>query len=249
MVINTGQEVAKDITGKIIGESIKFVSSTAIGSLAPGEEDSLTVKVNILKSGLLTSTLKLGGKSFPLELTVIESVKYDKQALQTRLNELKLTFQEIDSLYYDKKSQDYLVSEIFESIKSAKERLQDAQQQILTNELSKASVSLDLLATMTEDISTDLQNAKQKEVTPLQWLKENALAITAIVAALGTLSGILVKATRHAKKIGENVKHKISKKTEKKGHEEKAKEIEEPESKSDEEEKEDKKEEEEESKD
>jgi len=44
----------------------------------------------------------------------------------------------------------------------------------------------------------------------MMWLKDNALAITAIIAALGTLSGILVKVTSHTKKLGENVWQKVN---------------------------------------
>ena len=45
------------------------------------------------------------------------------------------------------------------------------------------------------------------------WIKDNAVAIAAIIAALGTISGFLIKASSkvktHAVKLGENVKERI----------------------------------------
>ena len=43
----------------------------------------------------------------------------------------------------------------------------------------------------------------------LLWMKENAVAITAIIAAVGTLGGVAVKITKGAKKLGEDVKDKL----------------------------------------
>ena len=109
----------------------------------------------------------------------------------------------------DKKAEEFLVAEIYDTIKDVKERLQDAEQEILTNKLGEAQVNLNLVSSSLEDISADLEGAKKKEETVLQWLKENAIAITAIIAALGTLSGVMIKVTSHAKKLGENVKQKM----------------------------------------
>ena len=210
IIVNNGEERVEDITTKIIGASIKFISSTEVQSLSPQEEDSITVKVNFLKPGTIPGTLKLKGKSIPLSFTVKQKRVYSQEELTVKLNELKSSIQKLDEQYYEKKSQDYLVAEIFDSIKDAKSKIQDAQEQLLTNNLAEASVTLDILTSIVEDTNSGLENAKKKEVTILQWLKENALAITAIVAAFGTLSGIIIKVTKQARKIGEDVKNKVT---------------------------------------
>ena len=94
-------------------------------------------------------------------------------------------------------------------VKSTKERMQDAQQEILTGKLADAPVNLDLISSSLGDTAIDLEAAQKQKQTILLWLKENALAITAIVAAIGTLSGIMIKVTHQAKKLGENVKQKM----------------------------------------
>ena len=87
--------------------------------------------------------------------------------------------------------------------------MQDAQQEILTGKLADAPVNLDLISSSLGDTAIDLEAAQKQKQTILLWLKENALAITAIVAAIGTLSGIMIKVTHQAKKLGENVKQKM----------------------------------------
>ncbi|HIG93625.1 TPA: hypothetical protein HA234_05510 [Candidatus Woesearchaeota archaeon] len=146
-----------------------------------------------------------------------QEVEYNKEELETRLTVLKQRLDEQDSIYYDKKSQGYLVSEVFESIKAAKKQLQDGQQQLLTGKFAEATVNLDLASSAVDDLTTDLNGAKKQEVTFMMWMKENAVAITAVIAAIGALSGILVKVGGHAKKAGaqavkltESVKNKIT---------------------------------------
>ncbi|MBI2669352.1 PKD domain-containing protein [Candidatus Woesearchaeota archaeon] len=220
IVSNGGKEVLSGINAKVVGGGIQHLTSTEIARLNPGEQDSLTVKVNILQSGAIEGTAKVLDKFFPVQFTVTGEIKYDKEQLQKRLDVLKAELQEQETIYYDKKSQEYLVAEIFESIKGAKKQLQDIQENILTEKLSSAKVNLDLVGTSIEDIETNLAVSKKQDQTFLQWLKENAVAITAIIAALGTVSGLLIKASHHAKKLGENVKMKMTKKPleEKKEH-------------------------------
>ena len=211
LISNEGKEVVKDLNAKVVGEGIQHLSSTTISRLKPGEQDSLTVKMNVLKSGVLSAVVKIDEKSFPLEFTIAEQKEYSKNELEQRMTELKQQLRQQEDVYYDKKAQNYLVSELFDSIKSAKKGLQDAQQQLLTNNLQGAAVALDLAASEVDDVSRDLNEAQKQQQTVLAWLKENAIAFTTIIAALGTLSGFIVKASLKAKKIGVDVKDKAMK--------------------------------------
>jgi len=212
LVVNQGSETIKDISAKMIGEGIQHLSSTAISHLKPGEQDSLTVKMNILKEGNLAASVKIDEKFFPVIFTVAEQVKINKEELELELAKLKLQLQEQEDLYYQKKAEEYLVDEVFDNIKDTKKQLQDAQQQILTGKLEEASINVDLAAPAIEDIKYRLGDAQKPKRTALLWLKENAIAITAIIAAVGTLSGLAVKVSKGARKLGGEVKGKFTRK-------------------------------------
>ncbi len=215
IVENKGSQPIKDISAKVVGEGIQHLSSTTISRLKPGEQDSLTVRMNVLKDGEITASVKIDEKIFPVTFAVAEQVKVNKEEVELKLKELKQKLQAQEDLYYEKKAENYIVAEIFENIKATKKQLQDAQQQILTNNLLEAKVNVDLAGPAIEDITYRLADAQKPKQTPLLWLKENAVAITAIIAAVGTLSGVAVKVTKGAKKLGEDVKEKFSKKEEK----------------------------------
>ena len=215
LVTNEGTDIIKDISAKIIGEGIQHLSSTTISRLKPGEQDSLTVKMNVLKEGEVAASIKIDEKIFLVTFAVAEQVKVNKEELDLKLKELKQKLQEQEDLYYEKKADNYIVAEIFENIKATKKQLQDAQQQILTNRLEEAKVTVVIAEPIIEDITNRLQDAKKPKQTILLWMKDNAIAITAIIAAIGTLSGLMVKVTAGAKKLGGDVKTKFTKKEEK----------------------------------
>src|SRR3989344_2336307 len=187
LVSNEGKDTIKDISAKVIGEGVQHLSSTTISRLKSGEQDSLTVKMNVLKEGAVTASVKIDEKIFPITFTVAEQVKVDKEELELTLKELKQKLQEQEDMYYEKKADGYLVAEVFDSIKDTKDQLQAAQQQILTSKLEEASVNVNLAAPSVDEITRRLETAVKQEQTILMWLKENAVAITAIIAAVGTL--------------------------------------------------------------
>lgn len=209
LVTNDGTGAIKDLSAKIVGEGVQHLSSTTISRLKPGEQDSLTVKMNVLRGGNVTAMVKIDEKIFPVTFTVVGAVEVDKEQLELKLAEVKKKLQEQEDLYYQKKADDYMVDEVFDSIKSAKKQLQDAQQQVLTNHLEEAQVNVDMAGPAVEEIVRRLETAIKQEQTLLLWMKENAVAITAIIAAVGTLGGVAVKVTKGAKRLGEGVKEKL----------------------------------------
>lgn len=220
---NNGESTLRDLTGKIIGKGLQHLSSSSIGSLKPKDEDSLTVKMNVLETGTLSGNIRIAEKSFPVEFTVVKEISYDKEELQAQFAMLREKFDEQEAIYTDKKAEGFLVADVFESIKITKKQVQDVQQDLLKENFAQAKIGLDLAASSIDDITKDLEAAKKQKVTVLQWVKENAIAVAAIIAALGTLSGFLVKVRLqakkvgetvgvHAKKMGENVKEHLAKK-------------------------------------
>ncbi|MEK6969706.1 MAG: PKD domain-containing protein [Nanoarchaeota archaeon] len=211
LVANMGEEIVNEVGAKIIGEGVQYLTSTSIPVLNPGDQDSLTVKINILQAGELSATAKILEKSFPLSFTITEQVVYNKEELQLKLNQLKEQLKQEESIYYEKKAQGYQVNEVSDSIKSLQALIQTTQQQILTGKLADAQVGSDLTAAAITDLSSDLGKVQKPKVTVMMWLKENSLAITATVAALGTLSGIIVKLTFHVSKAKDQVKEHAQK--------------------------------------
>lgn len=207
IISNSGETPLNNIAAKIVGVGIQHMSSTTISSLNPSDQDSITLKVNVLQTGNLQSTIKILDKNFPFNFEVMQEIQYSKEELEPEFNKLKEEFSVQEGIYYEKKADGYPVSETFESMKIIQGQIRTIQQQLLTNELQKAKVNMELLSLSIIDLKKDLENIKKPKVTLLMWMKENALAITAIIAALGTLSGVIIKIIGHAKKVKEHAKN------------------------------------------
>ena len=203
IVANTGTEPVSNVAARIVGNGVEYLTSTTLARLNPGDKDTITVKVNILKSGTLSATAKVLDKNFPIILNVTQQVEYDKISMSAELAALKQQLDEQEKTYYDKKADGYLVSEMADQIKDLKEQVLETEQQLFTGKLADASVGLYIGKSAISDLSNDLQSATKLKVTPLQWLKENAVAIAAIIAAFGTISGLLIKAKHKAAKAAE----------------------------------------------
>jgi len=220
LVVNNGKDSLHDVSGKLIADGVQHLSSTAISLLRPGDQDSFTINAMFLKAGNISGIVKVQDKSFPLLIIVKEPISYNADELQATFQKIKDAFQKQESLYTDKKADGYLVTEIYDKVKLVQKQIQDVQQQLLTNKLADAKLSIDLTNSTLEDLTHDLENAKKEKQSPLLWVKDNAVALAAIVAASGTLSGVLIKVKNKASKLGENVKMKINTPARKKEDEE-----------------------------
>jgi hypothetical protein len=182
--------------------------------LKAGEQDSIVVKLNVGITDKVDAKVKVLDKTFPLNFTLTKSAVYNKEELQNVLNGLKAKVVAQEDLYYEKKSQGFLVSEQFDNIKSNKDRLENAQQMILTGKLADAKVSLDLVSSTIEDTNVTLNKAKKEEKSFLQWLGENIGTVAAIITGLAAIGTGLKFTVDHFKKAGEKVKEKIATKKE-----------------------------------
>ncbi len=205
IVQNSGSQELNDLDGRIVGNGITSLTSSRISTLNPGDKDSVTIKVRILQAGTLSGTAKILDKSFPISFTVSQGAEYNKTALQADISALRTTAQQYEAELLKKKADKYIVDTAEDNIKSAKSYLQKAQESLLTNDLKNTKLNIDLASSNLEDARLSLLAAQKQTTTLLQFLRENALAITAIIAALGAVSGILMKLFGHAKKFGERV--------------------------------------------
>ncbi len=203
IISNGGTGAVNNIAARIVGDGVEYLTSTTLPTLSPGDKDTVTVKVNILKSGTLQVMAKVLDKNFPITLDVTQQVEYNKEGLQAELTSIKQQLDEQEKTYYEKKADGYLVSEMADQIKDLKQQVLETEQQLFTGKLPDASVGLHISKLAITDLSIDLQRATKPRVTLLQWLKENALAITVIITSLGAIGGVLVKVKHSAAKAAE----------------------------------------------
>lgn len=205
IIENNGNSAVTNLEGRIVGNGITTLTSSKISSLDPGSQDSITVKIRTLQAGTLTGTVKILDKSFPVSFTINQGVQYNKTELQSDISALRTIAQQYDAELLKKKADKYIVDTAEENVRSAKAYLQKAQEFLLTNDLKNAKINVDLAGSNLEDARLSILAAQKQTTTVLQWMRENALAITAIIAALGAVSGILMKLFGHAKRFGERV--------------------------------------------
>ena len=219
IIENEGAKPINDIVAKIVGVGIQHMTSTSIPTLNPEEQDSLTIKVNVLQTGAITSTLRIMEKKFPLTFEVTQKQQYSEEEIQANFDKLKEEFNKQQTIYYQKKAEGYPVAEVLDSIKQIEAQFRTAQQQLITNNLQEAKITLEMIAPALTDLTSQLQNVQKPKVTLLMWMKDNALAITAIIAAVGTLAGIIAKLFSHAKDVKEKAQKRFSFKKENKTEE------------------------------
>lgn len=203
IVGNEGTAPVNNIAARIVGNGIEYLTSSTLAVLNPGDKDTITIKVNILRAGTLEATVKILDKKFPIALNVTQQVEYNKQELEVQLTSIRQKLDEQEKVYYDKKAEGYLVAEMADQIKDLKEHVLEAEQNLFTEKLEDASVGLHITGSAITELSNDLNMATKPKVTTLMWFKENAVAIAAIIAAFGTISGLLIKAKHKAAKAAE----------------------------------------------
>ena len=210
-IVNEGTQTIKDISAKVVGNGVQHLSSSTLDSLKAGDQDTIILKMNLLesKNSVVDFKIKVLDKVFPVTFNVNKKIEYNKDELQTQLNQLKIQEQLIEKDYNQKKLGDYLVSELSSKIQSNNDKLEAAQQQILNGKLAEAKITLDLTTTSLQDTNTSLTNAVKEEKTFLQWLTENLSLVVGLItglATIGTAIGFLIK---HFKTAGEKVKEKL----------------------------------------
>ena len=215
-IINEGTQTVKDISAKVVGNGVQHLSSSTLDSLKAGDQDTIILKMNLLeaKNSVIDFKIKMLDKVFPVTFNVNKQITYNKDELQSQLDQLKSRAQLIEKNYNQKKLGGYLVSELSSKIQSNNDKLEAAQQQILNGKLAEAKITLDLTTTSLQDTNTSLTNAVKEEKTFLEWLSQNLSLVVGLItglATIGTAIGFLIK---HFKTAGEKVKEKIAAKKE-----------------------------------
>jgi PKD repeat protein len=210
IIKNEGTEVLTELDAKLIGNGIQHLSSTKISRLNPGDQDSITVQAKFLQPGSVQAIAKISDNSFSVNFSVGSLLQLSHADLQKQLEEIKKVAQDYESQYFQKKSEGYLVEAAQESIKVAREYIKSAEESLITGKLQSTKSNLELATSNLNDAKRILETALKEKKNIAQLLRENALAITAVIAALAGVSGIILRAIRHARRFGERFTKAVS---------------------------------------
>lgn len=205
IIKNDGNDVLTNLDGKLIGSGIQHISSSEISRLNPGEQDSITVQAKFLQQGNVSATIKILDKSIPVRFAVGQGVSMSAAELQSELESIREKAQSYENEYVQKKSNGYLVEGALDNIETARNYIKTAQEALLQNKLSTARLNMDLAKLNLDDAKRIIDTAPKQKLNIAAFFRENALAITATIAALAAVSGIIMKLVGHAKTFGEKM--------------------------------------------
>lgn len=220
------------------GDGISTVSSSKIDVLLSGDSKYLSLTVNSTKVGELGAVIKInfdaGAKKVAITYAdsffvsgqnliieeVNETLKIQNDStilnLSLRVDALKEQLKKYESDYLEKKSEGYLVSEIYDSIKDARSKLQNAQLAVSEGNSKDAEKYLLLAQLSTDDVKTGLENARKTQKTFFDKIKENAVLITTVSAAIVAIIGLMERQKSKMNKLKEKMKAMKEKKLESK---------------------------------
>jgi len=221
-VRNNGSTTIDYFNLTIIGVGIADSFAETSDTLEPGELGIVPVILNISGSGEKEFIVKISwsGDSKSLSslyvtrLNVLPGEKPGPQINSTeiisRFNADKDTLRNYESEYSLKKSQGYLVSEVYDSIKDARDYVASVQLLVEEEKFAEAKTKLSLLELSLDDIRNSLQNALKTQQTFFDRLKSNALLISTIVAALAGVISLYERQRIKLARLKERIREKKS---------------------------------------
>lgn len=221
-VVNNGTEAVNYFNVTIIGAGSGEVSEGYSDKLEPGQMAIVPVSLNFSGAGQKEIVARLTWKIDKVAYNAIYSYRINVLASQTppeakvnsteiieRFNADKEMLKNYELEYSQKKAEGYLVQEVYDSIRNAKEYLATVQLLVEEEKYSDARLKLALLDLSLEDTGNGLKNALKTKQTFADKLKANALLISSVIAALVAVISIY---ERQKTKIGALKEKLIAKK-------------------------------------
>lgn len=214
---NTFGEELTSITVEITGSGIKTLSALPIAKLAANDKDYVFVTVQASEAGpkdvIIKVTANTASEVFTLnyisQLTVSapeeKKLTLNATLLASQLADIKSTINGYENQYLDKKAQGYLVSEVYDSIKQVKDNLQQAQLALTENRLEDTQKSLSLAKLGLDDVKNGLANARTEQKSLVDKIKDNAVLITTVAAAIAVIVGFIEHQHKKFKEIRERI--------------------------------------------
>lgn len=189
---NQGNETLKNLVPLIQGPGFLTSNVIPIDELSPLSTGYILVVGHFDSAGTIPLTIKLNGQTFQQNLTITEQTidqstqsQLDQNLLQNltiKLGQLKQSYTSLDQALSSKKA-DYDTSAV--SLTDAKKYLRDSESNILSEDTTKAQVSLKLAEEELADQNNKLNNAPA--ISSFTKIKSNLVAISAVAGALITL--------------------------------------------------------------
>lgn len=219
---NNGTDAVSYLNATLIGSGINEAFVESYSKLDAGELGIVPITLNISGSGQKDLIVKISWRSDDkiystvYQTKIIVNASPKKQVEQVNSTEVKNRFEadkeklkgyEIE--YAKKRSEGYLVSEVYDSIKNAKDYVESVQLLIEEGKFSDAKLKLALLELALDDIDNGLRNALKTQQTWADKLKNNALLISVIVTAIAGLTTLYERHKMRMMKIKEKLAGKI----------------------------------------
>ncbi|MEM4336468.1 MAG: hypothetical protein QXG86_00490 [Candidatus Woesearchaeota archaeon] len=222
---NNGSITVNYLNVTLIGAGIVESYAESKDPVEPEELSIVPVIVDIKGEGqkdvIVKASWPIDGKTYnTIYLTRINIIAENKSKPEAEINATEIInkfnlykekLREYELEYSRKKSEGYLVSEVYDSIKNARNHVSGIQLDIEEKKFSSAKSKLLLLELSLEEIDYGLKNSLKQKITLGERLRQNALLISALVAAIAGIIGLYEKQRQKLKQIKEKMKNKKSK--------------------------------------
>ncbi len=189
---NTGNAELKSLIPIIVGRGFSTYDVTLIPSLGPGEKAEAYVTGQLIDTGHIILTIKVGEKIFYEKITVESPAAKEAKKEKNEEQSISLLSEQLEKVrkdYYslqdelNAKKKDYDVSGI--SLEQLKKYIRDAESAIASDGAEKANVSLVLAINEYNDQKRGLSSALKKPY--LARIREEILIFSTIAGAVITL--------------------------------------------------------------
>ena len=219
----------KEVSAEITGQGVRTIQAIPILSLPPLEKDYVFVTVNATESGTHDIIIKISA-IMPEGKIVVSNIEQftieapqeisggdssaeplNASALSVQLAQYREQFRQYDSEYLDKKARGFIVAEVYDTLKDTKDSLDDAQISLSEKRLNEAQKHLFRAQLGLEDVKIGLQNARRVQKNLADRIKDNALLITAVFAAIAAVVGLIESQRRRIRRLRRRIVFKQNK--------------------------------------
>lgn len=215
---NTGTVDLKDIYAELSGDGITTLENVHIDRLSSGDKDYAFVKIDATKSGNVDLVIKLYIENKLRDkkvgqLSVLEEKKEIVQenitGLSVLLDQLKARYLTFEQEYQEKSVQGYSLNLVYDQLKETRGYIANAQSNLLDGDYKKAEANIILAKDGLDIIEVQLKNAKKKEKTFADKVRENLIYIGSAAAAIVSMFAAYAAIKNMLRKQKELHKHRF----------------------------------------
>ncbi len=191
---NTGTVDLDDIYAVVTGDGIETIDKIPLDKLSSGSRDYVFAKINASKTGTIDIVIKLyvaGNVRYKYvdQIEVLEAPKPTTEqinvtGLTNALDQFKQQYKTLEQEYQDKRDQGYTVDLTYDKLREVSSYIIETQSALFELNYKKVQANLAIIKDGLSDITSQLQNAKQKQQTFKDKLRNNLLLIGSLAAAI-----------------------------------------------------------------